>query len=120
MFSKDVVVEISNYLTDKEKIYLTMTSKIMSDYKSKMRYEELVRLSSIKDLSYFDNFTNVKIDDDTIKYPKYAKFIHFLTEGIDIPTNVTHLTFDDFFNQPIKDVIPSSVTHLSIGHRFNQ
>ncbi len=38
-----------------------------------------------------------------------------------IPQNVTHLTFEDDFNQPlVSGVIPNSVTHLTFGWSFNQ
>ena len=37
-----------------------------------------------------------------------------------IPNSVTHLTFGNYFNKPIKNCIPNSVTHLTFGHWFNQ
>ena len=35
------------------------------------------------------------------------------------PSNLTHLTFGDDFNQPI-DNLPNSLTHLTLGYTFNQ
>jgi hypothetical protein len=35
------------------------------------------------------------------------------------PSNLTHLTFCDNFNQPI-DNLPNSITHLTLGNKFNQ
>ncbi len=45
-------------------------------------------------------------------------FDDYFNQIIDIPNSVTHLTFNDYFNQSIK--IPNSITHLVFGYNFNQ
>ncbi len=49
------------------------------------------------------------------------KFIVNKSNVNNIPSNVTHLIFNDYFNQPLSvGVIPNSVTHLVFGCEFNQ
>ncbi len=52
---------------------------------------------------------------------KMIKFIVNKSNVNNIPSNVTHLIFNDYFNQPLSvGVIPNSVTHLVFGCEFNQ
>jgi hypothetical protein len=100
-------------------------------------------------LPYFNNFEYVKISQSADMQPKNTKYLHFgkfagrvlqhrkihfqkkmthLTFDNEfddpihfiIPSTVTHLTFGKNFNQPIKNCIPSSVTHLTFGYRFDK
>jgi len=139
---EDMVLKIGTELSDREKIRLTMVSKLMNKLKYKFTYHEKVNIKKMVNLPYFDNFECIKIKYTTI-YPKNVKFIYFnaheidipqyvthltvnwdpeLSIGNNIPSSVTHLTFGNWYNrtQPIKDNIPSSVTHLTFGDWFNQ
>jgi len=120
MLYDDIIIKISEKLKDKEKIYLSMVSIKFNKIKYKMRYTELVTIAKIESLPYFDNFENVEISNIILKCPKNAKYIHLLSNQINILPCVTHLTFDDNFNQSIKDCIPSSVTHLKFCYLFDQ
>ena len=75
---KEIVLNIVNNISEREKMYLTSTCKQMNASKYKLIYVEKIRLESIIKLSYFDNFRNIEANDVT-HYPK----------------NVTHLTFDN-------------------------
>jgi hypothetical protein len=134
------LVLISEFLKDKQKIYLTMTSKRMDVTKHKFIYYKKIRIDTISRLSYFDNFASVKICSLEDKLPKYVKWVYYLScRSEKIPTYITHLTlgrsfnkkitvppsliytkFGRNFNQSINDCIPSSVTHLTFGDDFNQ
>jgi hypothetical protein len=116
----DLIIKIMNELSDKHKIYMLMSSKQFNHLKFKIIYTELISISKIKSLSYFDNFESVSLDMYTMRCPKYVKFIHFLVNSIDIPDEVTHLTFNHIFNKPIENCIPHSVTHLTFGWKFDQ
>jgi hypothetical protein len=139
----DLIIIITNKLSDKEKIYMSTLSKRFDRLKFKNIYVELVFISEVKLLSYFDNFENISLDtgyyydgyscdddnddysyddnnDNDITYPKCVKFIHYSTINLNIPQKVTHVTFNKRFNRPINKCIPSSVTHLTFGRNFNQ
>jgi len=120
----DVILQICESLTDREKIRLTMISKMMDTLKYKIIYCEKIDMNKIVDLSYFNSFECVQMYDTYFKhinYPKHVKYIHFKYANIPlvIPQLVTHLTFDSGFNAPLKNHIPSSVTHLNFGMCFN-
>uniref|UniRef100_A0A6C0CB88 Uncharacterized protein n=1 Tax=viral metagenome TaxID=1070528 RepID=A0A6C0CB88_9ZZZZ len=117
----DAIIKISEKLRDKEKIYLSMTSKQLDDMKFKMIYTEFVSISTIRLLPYFDNFENIDMCScDIYRYPKSVKYIYLSTDRSDIPSSVTHLMFGYSFDQSIRDCIPSSVTHLSFSFYFDQ
>lgn len=141
----ELIAEICEYLTDYEKITLSMTSKSIDKMKHKLTYHEEINVRKIKTLPYFNNFQYVKISNITDAYPRHAIYIHFTATTMNIsllqdipithlsfaagfdesiknklPLSVTHLMFNYFFNQKIKNYIPPSVTHLTFGCKFNQ
>ena len=71
----------------------------MKFVKWKMQY----KVSEIKELEHFDNFTDVYIDSDVL-----------------IPKWVKQITFSNGFNQDIKDINMYSVEHIIFGEKFNQ
>lgn len=117
--NNDNFMHISNFLTDREKIYLASTSLIMNKFKFRFRYCEKIRMDKIVHLPYFNNFEFVKIHTIPPTYPKHIKFIHLLASTSNIPPNITHLSFRRRFNEPVK-YIPLSVTYLKFGDCFNQ
>uniref|UniRef100_A0A6C0C888 F-box and FNIP repeat-containing protein n=1 Tax=viral metagenome TaxID=1070528 RepID=A0A6C0C888_9ZZZZ len=116
----DILKHISLFLTDREKIILTMVCLTLDPLKYKLRFCEKIFVESIKHLSYFDNFENVELPCAGYFCPKYAKHVHLIAHTTDISNNITHLKFSYCFNKSIENVIPSSVTHLKFGHYFNQ
>jgi len=113
-------MKITNDLTDKERLMLTMTSKSLDPLKYKFIYRHRINIKMIYDLPYFDNFENIDISSTTYKLPKFAKYIHFESNNKYIPSNVTHLTFGALFNVPLERCVLPSVTYLKFGARFNQ
>lgn len=49
----------------------------------------------------------------------YDKFLRVISNDMQFPKYVTHLTFDEKFNQKIRGIIPNTVTHLTFGEKFN-
>src|SRR5688500_5567682 len=94
----DIILKISENISDCEKIYLSMASKWMHIIKYKFQFIELVHVNKINLLPYFDNFENVEISSTTTKIPKNVIYVHLLTNKRKIPPFVTHLTFDDGFD----------------------
>jgi hypothetical protein len=116
----DIILKICEELSDREKIYLTMTSKWMDKFKYKCRYREKICVDEIANLSYFDNFECIRLSKPTSRCPKFAKYIYFVADMTNIPPMVTHLRFFYVFNEQIKKCIPGSVTHLKFNFWFNQ
>src|SRR6202042_3134553 len=101
----DVINVILSYLEDKSKVKLLMLNKETT--------------KKMYDIIFFDEFhdeeTIIKMTNMLTKFKKIANY----NMNIEVPNSVTHLTFDDYFNQSIKDSIPNSVTHLIFGNCFN-
>jgi hypothetical protein len=116
----DLIINIGEDLTDKEKITLSMVSKKLNKFKHKFIYREQIIITKINNLSFFDNFESVIMFNDG-RYPKNVKYIYCKanTQTVIFP-NITHLTFSNDFDQPINNCIPDSVTHLTFGQNFNQ
>jgi hypothetical protein len=60
----------------------------------------------------------LKEDDVYVDITLPSEFNQFLEE-VTWPSRLTHLTFDERFNQPV-DRLPASLTHLTFGIYFNQ
>jgi len=125
MICSDVILKISEFLTDNEKIKLSMTCISMDKLKHKFMYCEKIHINRITNLSYFDNFEYVVTHGMELKCPKHVKHIYYdaCMFSFIIPHenlhSLTHLTFGEYYNGPI-DKIPLTITHLSFGRRFNQ
>ena len=57
---------------------------------------------------------NFPVSLKEINFPIYSKF----NKPINLPENLTHLSFGDYFNQPVN--LPLNLTHLTFGYKFNQ
>lgn len=90
---RDIVNIIKN---DNDKCRLLMTCKEIS--KCNFYFNENINASEIINSQWFDRFTNVTINKKINK----------------LPLNVTHLTFDAYFNKVIHDYISFTITHLRI------
>src|SRR5688500_8667884 len=95
----DLILLISRYISDREKIYWSMSCKKMDSVKYKMIYREKINVERIIQLTYFDNFENVEAIGSINNRPKHAKYVHLCIHGTDIPSFVTHLTFGHYFNK---------------------
>jgi hypothetical protein len=117
---EDLILKFAEPLSDKDKMAISMSSKILDQLKYKFTYHNEMLIDRISKLPYFDNFEHIMIIYSKNIYPKKVKYVHFVTQTTSIPPQVTHLTFSSEFNRSIKNVIPMSVTHLTFGFSFNQ
>jgi len=120
----DAIFKISEFLTDEQKIKLTMTSKAMNILKYKFMYHDVTSVTKIMHLTYFDNFENVTVYDQQ-KCPKYAKHVTLISSTLqpilkNYLTCITHLIFWDHFDDTIQDKIPPTITYLKFGYLFNR
>jgi hypothetical protein len=134
----NILKKVGEFLTDEEKIKLTMISIDMNKLKHKLMYREKINILKIKNLSYFNNFEYVEISNfEHVRIPKKVKHVYFelqstsssvvhlaldwdfnfIMGGISVST---HSTFAGFFNETIKNNLPPSITHLTFGNYFNK
>ena len=124
----DIIVTIASYLNDWNKLQFLSTTNYLHSLKNKVYYNDIINLDnkrtilyeSYQDLWYFDQFTNIMINNFTHKLPKsitYLKFNMTFNQCIKdhIPNTVTHLMFGLQFDQNIEGCIPNSITHLTFG-----
>jgi len=121
----DEILHICAYLSDKDNIHLSATSKRFSIIKFRILFFTKTRVTDIINLSYFHQFSNVIMSDTNESLPKHVihlTFDYYFNQPINncVPNSVTHLTFGGKFNQQINSCIPDSVTHLTFGDHFNQ
>jgi len=114
----DMILKISRQLRNKEKIYLTATSKQMDRLKYKLIFSEKISIRIIK--VFNENY----ICPRNVKHIYYhainISMLSFIIERGAPSYGITHLTFDNYFNGQIKNSIPLSVTHLTFGSAFNR
>jgi len=77
-------------------------------------YEEKLPVTTSAIGYEFDNLLK-----NIVAHPHFDNYVYFVATTTDIPPYVTHLTFDDNFNQPIKN-LPPSIIYLTFGRNFNQ
>lgn len=124
-----LTLDLLGYLTefindDADKFHFVMTCKEMS--KCNYYFYGLADLDKIIYLEYFNNrFTNIFISTSknidkispVVRKITFGRSFDKSLEGL-IPSFITHIVIDDFFDQVINDSISSSVTHLAFGWDF--
>src|SRR5579872_3143841 len=130
----DCIINITSYLINHDIINFLSTSKYLHLLKDKIHYNNPVAICDIQKLHYYDQFTNIIINNLTYTLPKNITHltINFIDYGFDygwrysnkdiktyIPSTVTHLLFKEYIRTNIKDCIPDTITHLNLGSRFN-
>lgn len=103
-FCQDIIQEIISWLDDTDKVSFLSITKNFHQLKGLVKFTEEIEYVDIQHLWYRQQFTNIVVEDLTEK----------------ISNNVTHLRFDDDFNQSIENAIPNSVIDLRFGRKFNQ
>jgi len=58
--------------------------------------------------------------EDTIIFSHYfnEELLSNFNQKVDLPHNLTHLTFNNHFNQKVD--LPPNLTYLTFGYEFNQ
>uniref|UniRef100_A0A6C0C806 Uncharacterized protein n=1 Tax=viral metagenome TaxID=1070528 RepID=A0A6C0C806_9ZZZZ len=97
---KDLIIYISQYLSNNEKIYLSTTSSSLNSLKYEFIYDDCIAMDTVSHLSYYNNFASIKTNRLDKLFPVKMKYLHL---------TVDHNTCD-----PVKNPIPNSVTHLTL------
>jgi hypothetical protein len=120
----DVIIHISEYLTNQEKIRLSLTCHKIDKLKNKFTYYDKVDARGVQHLSY--DFRYVFLDKATIAdvfhFPKvtHIRFCYSFNEAVKISEGVKQVMFGTNYNQSIRECLPSSITHLLFRSHFNK
>ncbi len=116
----EVIVLITNYLTDKEKLYLTSGNRHLRQLKQLLVFTEPINVTKICSLTYFNNFSNIIVDSlNTL--PKLARALTFSFTFQDIippgyiPTSVIYVSFNQSYKKDLSlDSFHSNITKLTL------
>jgi hypothetical protein len=74
---------------------------------------------NITHLKFNIDFNDMVTCDNLPSDVTHLTFGEFFDQPVDkLPDSITHLTFGEFFDQPV-DKLPDSITHLTLGNEFN-
>uniref|UniRef100_A0A6C0CBD5 F-box domain-containing protein n=1 Tax=viral metagenome TaxID=1070528 RepID=A0A6C0CBD5_9ZZZZ len=128
LLSRDDVFYLCSFLDTESVISFLSISTQFDVIKLKIRINTLVCNSKIKNLRYYDIFSNV-CADNTYIFPKYVTHItfdkklkftrDFLTKKVKIPESVSSLTINQF-GYINRLIIPKSVTHLYFSGSYGK
>jgi len=75
---------------------------------------------NITQLKFDIDFNDIVTCDNLPNGITHLTFGEFFNQPVDkLPDSITHLTFGEFFDQPV-DKLPASITHLTFGEFFDQ
>ena len=97
--NRNIILLICEHLHDIDKVNLLKSNKVINNLKYYIFFNQKILLSEIKNLIFYNGFTNVIIDSTTIKF---------------LSDNVIYLTFHNNIHKNSED-IPSTITHLSFN-----
>jgi len=109
-----------DYITKEDTIIFSPKFNKIIDKKLLANYKKVIFSDFELTDDLFDNYKNDNLFDnyenDNYKYSEYigSEF----NREIDLPQNLTHLTFGNDFNQKVD--LPHNLTHLTFGNNFNQ
>ena len=118
----DIVNQIIFYLTVKDKLIVLSISKFHHNLIKLISFDEKVYLRKIIGSPYFNKFTNIIVENQVYILNKITHLTfddNFDQPIINIPNTVKYLTFGFYFNRSINNVIPNGVIHLIFGCKFN-
>jgi hypothetical protein len=140
----DLYLIICKDFSNKEKISISMVAKKLNQLKYIFIYFDEANFDAIEKLSYFNNFTNVKVGKEYVGIlksellPIRCEWVH-VTADNDISSfetidgkrvKISHVTFDDDFDDSLANVrnidelsgyrFPESATHLTFGDKYNR
>ena len=102
--------------------YWILDNKLIFKPKFNESIEKYYDLISNYDTLIFSNYNDVNICIETNnKYEYNYRYEYNKSEfnkKVELPINITHLTFGDYFNQKVE--LPINITHLTFGWCFNQ
>jgi len=120
---KDLFSPIGEYLSNREKILLTATCKILDSLKYSFVYRDKVLSNKIIHLPYKHNFRYVTFATAFESVPDYVTHLEFtnmysIPDYINIPSSVTSVKFHRHFSGPING-LPKFIARLNMGNDFN-
>lgn len=125
-FPKEIYVEISQHLSDKDKMSFVNCSTDLNTIKYLLAYDTLVDNDKISHLPFYDNFTNVSIISFEPKMIDSGSMIiqtvngiqkfNGVLYGVKFPRYICKLTINCEYNKGV--VIPKTVKEISFGDNY--
>jgi len=119
-----------NYITREDTVVFSPEFNEKIDIKLLSIYKKVIFSNYELTDNLFDNYFHNDFDDckwysslfnQKIDLPPNLTHLTFgwkFNQKVDLPTNLTHLTFGSYFNQKVD--LPTNLTHLTFGFYFNQ
>ncbi len=109
------MIETNDYwIVDYKLIFKPGFKGKLSDYDDLISKYNTLIFSIYNDVNICIKTNNQYIPD----YKEFSLFFKDFNEKINLPINITHLSFGIRFNQEVK--LPENLTHLSFGNDFNK
>lgn len=103
----DIILYIHNYLNDCDFMSLLSTNSGLFNLKYEIKFSGVYEYDKVKNSPFYDNI----------------KFMKYKATNLDIPKKITHLTFENNFNEPIENKIDDNISgnliSLDLGCNFN-
>jgi len=99
-----------NYITNEDTIIFSPYYNKPTDFNLLSQYNKIIFSDYELNEELFEKYGNFYIEVVSID----SRFNH----EVELPKNITHLTFGNNFNQEVE--LPENLTHLTFGNDFNQ
>jgi len=117
---EDNILKISEYLSDYDKINLSMISKLLIVLKYKYAYVDKIHVDKIIMLPFYHNFRSVEITNLINKnMPSNVNNVYFVAKNNLVPSIVTHLTICKWSSMYIQENIISNEHILNKLDTYN-
>ena len=137
----DIIVYITNMLrNDQTKMNFLSSSKYLAKIKNQITYNKYIKLSVIRKLWYFDQFTNIEINETDIvrdnhvasvvsqiqnkinvnQHEIFEKFIRKINfNPLNLPAKVKKVVINFSINKKLYDCMPTSITHVTFNYNID-
>ncbi|BCS82656.1 F-box and FNIP repeat-containing protein [Cotonvirus japonicus] len=103
----DIIMYIRNYLNDCDTVNLLSTNSGLFNLKHEVKLLDVYEYDKVKNSPFYNNI----------------KFIKYKATNLGVPEKITHLTFENNFNEPIENKIDDNISKnlisLDLGCNFN-
>jgi len=113
-----------NYITNEDTIIFMPHYDKPIDINLLSQYNKIIFSDCTLSEELFEKYENFYLNLPYINYHSFqeVKVITYFgckfDQEVELPKNITHLTFGAYFNQEVE--LPENLTHLTFGNHFNQ
>ena len=119
-----------DYITNKDTIIFSPNYNVLTDVNLLSLYNKIIFSNYELNEELFEKYENLDFEylkwigskfNQKVELPENLTHLTFgenFNQKVELPVNLSHLTFGDCFNQKVD--LPSNLTHLTFGSDFNQ